>query len=780
MSLFSANDNSLDVFDVDSAWFVQVAVERGIDRADGLTYRAEETVGVGQRVMVPVGRGNTPTAGIVIGAGGAELLGGFDPRKVKTILQATDARVEPSIVALAKWMSTYYLCPIGMVLASALPAAVKSKTGARTRTAVQIADDASESDGLVGKTKEAWSAIRDLPADQFPIDAKVLRSRIGLSNVGPINRLLKAGLLETVEIKSIRAPEVFDLLEDRPDPRHPLNEQQHHVVEGITPTLGSFAVHLLQGVTGSGKTEVYMHLIDRVLASGKSALVLVPEIALTPQTAGRFVSRFGDVGVSVLHSGLTASTRHRQWAAARDGDARVVVGARSAIFAPLGDLGIIVVDEEHDNSYKQDSMPRYNGRDAAIKRAQIEGCPIVLGSATPSLESYANAKSGRFAYWKMSMRAHGGAMPTVRIVDMERDGQVRLDDSAQALRKRTDSIGPSLHKAIVETIESGSQAILLLNRRGFASVVVSSDKKCGWRLECDQCDATMVVHRGSVRTQGGRRFVRCHHCGAEQLIPKSCPMTGKAVVELGAGTQRVEDEIERRYGALLGLKHGETFLRVDSDSMKNAKDYFNTLDRFAKGELKMLLGTQMIAKGLDFPNVSLVGVLSADTALFLPDFRAEERTFQLVSQVAGRAGRGETHGQVLVQTLNPLSPAITLAAAHKYDTFASQELNNRRIAGFPPVTRMARVVVRHQDHHKAHAIALGIAESVRAHADSSVQITGPMECAISRIANQYRWAVEMIAPTANLIQRALAAAREEGALKSDATTAVDIDPIWLM
>ncbi|MBL4592093.1 MAG: primosomal protein N', partial [Phycisphaerales bacterium] len=720
----------------------------------------------------------------VIEAGGARLLDGFDPRKVKLVLEVTSAGVEPGIVELCKWLSQYYVCPLGMVLGSALPSAVKSKTGAKTRSAVQITEQSPSDDDaksvLVGKTRAAWEQICGLDKDCFPVDPKVLRARLGLSNLSPINRLLKAGYLETVEIRSIRAPEVFDLLEQREDVRPTLTDEQANVVEGITPSLGSFAVHLLQGVTGSGKTEVYMHLIDRVLAMGKTALVLVPEIALTPQTAGRFVSRFGDVGVSVLHSGLTASTRHKQWAAARDGDARVVVGARSAVFAPLKNLGMIVVDEEHDGSYKQDSMPRYNGRDAAIKRAQIEGCPIVLGSATPSLESYCNAKDGRFTRWRLATRAHGGAMPSVRIVDMERDVLSKLDETAQNLRKKTDSIGPSLHTAIVETIESGSQVLLLLNRRGFASVVVSSDPKCGWKLECDQCDATMVVHRGSVRMQGGRRFVRCHHCGSERMIPESCPMTGKAVVELGAGTQRVEDEIERRYSALLGLRHGETFLRVDSDSMRSAKDYFQTLDRFGKDELKMLLGTQMIAKGLDFPNVSLVGVLSADTALYLPDFRAEERTFQLVSQVAGRAGRGQTRGRVVVQTLNPLSPAITLAAEHKYDTFASQELNNRRIARFPPITRMARVVVRHKDHSKAHAIALQIAESVRACAEPGVEVAGPMECVISKIANQYRWLVELLAPRANMIQRALGAARSDGLLKSDATCAVDVDPIWLM
>ncbi len=762
--------------------FVRVAIERGLDRADGLSYRSDEPVRVGQRVIVPVGRGNTATGGIVIEAGGMELLNGFDPRKVKPISEITSSGIEPGVVELARWMSKYYLCPLGMVLNSALPSAVKSRTGAKTRIGVQVCVSVPEdAEGvLVGKTKFAWEQICGLADDVFPADPKALRVKLGLSNLTPINRLLKAGFLETVEIQSIRAAEVFDLLEQREDTRPMLNEEQSGVVDGISKTLDAFGVHLVQGVTGSGKTEVYMHLIDRVLARGKTALVLVPEIALTPQTAGRFVSRFGGVGVSVLHSGLSASTRHKQWASARDGQSRVVVGARSAVFAPLSDLGMIVVDEEHDSSYKQDSMPRYNGRDAAVKRAQLEGCPVVLGSATPSLESYANAMDGRYTRWRLATRATGGLMPSVRVIDMERDVHRKLDGKNEALRRKTDAIGPSLHDAIVETIESGSQALLLLNRRGFASVVVSTDPQCGWKLECDQCDATMVVHRGSVRTQSGRRYVRCHHCGSERLIPKSCPMTGKPVVELGAGTQRVEEEIERRYGELLSLREGEGFARVDSDSMRSAKDYFRTLDRFGSGALKMLLGTQMIAKGLDFPNVSLVGVLSADTALYLPDFRAEERTFQLVSQVAGRAGRGSTPGRVLVQTLNPLSPAITLAAEHRYDTFASQELTNRRLAGFPPCTRMARVVIRHKDHARAHAIALQIGDALRRDGVEGVQITGPMECVISKIANQYRWSIELVAPRANLIQLALGRVRAEGLLKSDASCGIDVDPIWLM
>jgi primosomal protein N' (replication factor Y) (superfamily II helicase) len=308
---------------------------------------------------------------------------------------------------------------------------------------------------------------------------------------------------------------------------------------------------------------------------------------------------------------------------------------------------------------------------------------------------------------------------------------------------------------------------------------VCSDKACGWKLECERCDATMVVHRGTVREQGGRRYVRCHHCGDERMVPKSCPVNQKAVIELGAGTQRVEEEIERRFGGL-GLVRGETFERVDADTMRRAADYFDVLGRFGRGELKVLLGTQMIAKGLDFPNVSLVGVLNADTALSLPDFRAEERTFQLVAQVAGRAGRGERAGEVIVQTYNPENPAIVRAARHDYVGFAKLEIESRRRAGVPPVTRMARVVVRDADYSKAMERAHGLAETLREAGGDRLGVVGPMDCVIARIADKWRLAIEVTAGDPRVIQRAFGALRERGLLKSDAATAVDVDPIAMM
>ncbi len=765
--------------------FVRVAVERGVDRDEGLTYRFEgdpASIAVGERVEVPVGRGDQRVGGVVLEVGGAELLGGFELGRVKAVLRATGARMPASLVELGRWLAGYYCCPVGMVLGSMLPAAVKAGTGGRTLRLVTRVEGVELTEKLTKSVAAAWDALREIDAAAFPMDPRVLAAELGAANAGPVNKLIAMGVLAWVEQRTVRAPELFEHMDAAPARRVELTNAQSAVVDGIAAMLGGggFGVHLVHGVTGSGKTEVYLRVIERALAAGKSAVVLVPEIALTPQTAGRFVARFREFGVAVLHSGLPASARHKQWQAAAGGEARVVVGARSAVFAPVKNLGVIVVDEEHDSSYKQDQLPRYHARDVAIKRAHIEGCTVVLGSATPSLESWHNARSGRYGLWRLGERVGGGRMPRVTVVDMARERLAMRAERGKA--SESEAIGPTLGKALAKALDSGGQAILLLNRRGFASVVVSSDKTSGWKLECERCDATMVVHRGSVREQGGRRYVRCHHCGDERLIPARCPMTGKTVIELGVGTQRVEEEIERRFGASHGLVRGRPggFERVDADTMKRAADYFDVLGRFGRGELRVLLGTQMIAKGLDFPGVSLVGVLSADTALALPDFRAEERTFQLVAQVAGRAGRGERPGEVVVQTYNPENPAIVLAGRHDFAAFAERELVNRKRAGLPPITRMARVVVRDGDHEKAWARAAELVGLLREAGGDRVRVDGPQDCVIARIADKWRVGVEIVADDPRAIQRVLGTLRARGLVKSDAATAVDVDPVAMM
>ncbi|MEL7238989.1 MAG: primosomal protein N', partial [Planctomycetota bacterium] len=491
---------------------------------------------------------------------------------------------------------------------------------------------------------------------------------------------------------------------------------------------GGFGTHLLLGVTGSGKTEVYLRLMADVVAAGRQAVMLVPEIALTPQTVRRITARFDRV--AVLHSGLTPATRHRYWQQIAAGKADVVVGARSAVFAPVPNLGLLVVDEEHESSYKQDQVPRYHARDVAIKRAQMAGCPVVLGSATPSLESYQRAKSASDPHHLhlLSRRVAERAMPAIEIQDMKLAQRLRT-------RKGIHLLSPRLEQLIEHTKEQGQQSILLLNRRGYANFVYNA--QTDEPVTCKYCDATMTYHRSAGEQVMGGTIDRarhtgqlhCHYCLAVDTLDAAAERTGGHLSLFGLGTQRVEEELRRKFPRLV-------FERVDSDTMRSSKDYENVLRRFADGAIDMLMGTQMIAKGLDFPNVSLVGVVSGDTALALPDFRAAERTFQLITQVAGRAGRGEIPGRVVLQTFSPNDDAIVLALKQDYPKFADRELGLRREVGLPPFGRMVRIVLRDQDEEKVIAKAeqlAGIFADVAQQVGSS-EVQGPMPAAIGRIA----------------------------------------------
>ena len=765
----------------EDAVFVRVAVERALDRDEGLTYWSDAPIEPGTLVRVPIGSSDTLVPGVVLDAGDATMLKGIDPGRVKGVARVETVRVRPLQLRLCRWIGEYYACPIGMVLAGAVPGAVRAQTGRRTVRVIGYAEPLPETlPKLPPAARDAWARINDLDPSALPMEKSALKRRLELRSIAPIHRLRDEGLLTESESSQIRVPSAFRVLEDDADAAAPeLTDEQQGVVSGIERDLGSFANHLIHGVTGSGKTEVYVRLIERVLARGHRALVLVPEIGLTPQTAGRFVARFRDAWVAILHSGMSASARHAQWSLVDRGEAGVIIGARSALFAPIDDLGLVVVDEEHDGSYKQDRAPRYHARDGAIMLAHMAGCPAVLGSATPSLESWANVDRKRSTLWTLSRRASGRPMPEVRIIDLtrERPASVRTDAGKRAAFPQ---IGPTLEHAIHDTLGRGEQIMLMLNRRGYASVVACANQSCEWLLRCDACDSSMVVHKSSVRTRRGSRFVRCHHCGAEQLIPDRCPLSGDAVVQIGAGTQRAEDEVMARFADRHALELGNSLVRVDSDTMTGPRDYFETLDRFRRGEIRVMLGTQMIAKGLDFPNVTLVGVLSADTALAIPDFRAEERTFQLVAQVAGRAGRGQRPGLVLVQSVNPRSPAIQLAARHDSAAFARRELDIRQRSGLPPATRLARIIARDTDPRRAKSRAGAIAEALAAIADPRVTIAGPSECIMARIAEHTRWEIELSAPTAALLHHPINRLRAEGTLKPDASTVVDVDPLWML
>ncbi len=772
---------------------VRVAVERGIE-GEGLTYASPwPEIRVGEQVEVPLGRGKS--RGVVIAKGSAELLDGLDRTKVRHVLKRLGAELPIELVELGRWIAAYYVAPLGMTLASMVPGAVKAGTGARVVEVVSRGEQVKvegilAAARLTPRVQEAWNGISLMEGEVWPLEPRALASALGVT-LAPINRLVGLGLLVRSQREEVRARGYEPPVEAHDDgPRGQavpeLNSEQHVAVEGIAATLGAFGVHLLFGVTGSGKTEVYLRLIARVIDSGKRALVLVPEIALTPQTAGRFESRFAGQ-VAVLHSGLSASQRNRQWRMASSGEARVVVGARSAVFAPIADLGLIVVDEEHDGSYKQDTLPRYHGRDVAIKRAQMADCPVLVGSATPSLESWANAGSGKFRLWTLRERAGAGRLPDVRVIDLASEQPWgRGGPSAGGSGKGPLMIGATLRGALVRTLNDGGQAIMLLNRRGFATFMHCP--ACKWTLSCTECDAAMVLHRGRELPKG--EVVRCHHCRAERLVPRACELCGGKVVGLGVGTQRVEEELLAILQELFdGQLAKSALVRLDADTIRGVRELHEALDRFGQGRARVMLGTQMIAKGLDFPNVRLVGVISADTALNLPDFRAAERTYQLVSQVAGRAGRGHHPGVVIVQTFNPHAPAIRLAASHDFRAFAELELRTRAAAGLPPAGRMARVVVRDEDHTagKNRAEELAITLRNEAAVVGGVEVEGPVPSVIARIEGWHRWDLIVRAPgrpgttgAAGAVQRVLGAARRQGKLLSDSHTAIDVDPVALM
>jgi primosomal protein N' (replication factor Y) len=464
----------------------------------------------------------------------------------------------------------------------------------------------------------------------------------------------------------------------------------------------------------------------------------------------------------------------------------VIVGARSAVFAPVPRLGLVVVDEEHDSSYKQDQLPRYHARDVAIKRAQLEGCPVILGSATPSLESWQNAQpaEGRPARAKLHeltervSTAGPARLPIVKIVDMARE-RAALRSGPAGGRARDLLIGPTMGSHLRATLREGGQAILLLNRRGFAGHLGCASGACGWVQHCDQCSVAMVLHHRSLHA-GTREHIRCHHCLTEQIVPARCPECSGRVLLLRPGTQRLEDELAESFGAELGPDAGSALLRVDSDTMRSAPDYFEAFAKFSSGAVRVLIGTQMLAKGLDFPNVRMVGIVDADTGLGLADFRASERTFQLISQVSGRAGRGEKPGVVVVQTLSPQHPAIVLAASHDYVGFAREELALRQAAMLPPARRMAWIVVRDEEQSKARERADELHEALRAAADPSVTLDPVVACPIERVAGQWRFGLALYAPGPGALRAALLAAAARGLLKSDAHTAIDVDPVSIL
>ncbi len=642
-----------------------------------------ERIRIGTRVMVPLQSQRVPA--VVI-----ELLDASSHRgRLKEIVSIVGSRpmFTPGLLKLAEWVSEYYIVPVHRVLRAMLPQAVRDKPETFLK------------DSQLKLVKEPALELLDKMQTRAPLQARLLeelRRRGGEANLSDLRRelpqattvlksLLKQGWITRAEIRVTRDPfQTEDFLPSQP---LALTEEQRAAYEAVLQAIANPAEAkplLLHGVTGSGKTEVYLQAIAEVLKAGQTALVLVPEISLTPQTIERFKARFSEKkdSIAVLHSHLSDGERHDEWFKVQEGRADIVIGARSAIFAPLERLGLIIVDEEHEPSYKQEDTPRYHARDLAVLRARIERCAVLLGSATPSLESFQNALTGKYELLRMTKRTDGKSMPLIRIIDMRlqrRKGTGTSIGNAMILSER-------LRAAITTRLEQREQTILFLNRRGFHTTLDCN--ACGEVVQCQDCAIPMTLHKADNR-------LVCHICGARRVPPTKCPSCKEPGLKYGGfGTERVEAAVREVFPQA-------RIARVDTDTMQRKNQLRDTLRDFRAQKLDILIGTQMIAKGLDFPNVTLVGVLNADTALNLPDFRAAERTLQLLIQVAGRAGRGELKGEVFVQTHAPHSPAIQFARHNNFEGFADQELEHRRAFQYPPYSHM--VLISSRGKHEAQA-----------------------------------------------------------------------------
>lgn len=712
----------------------------------------------GMRLRVPLGKGNRSVMGWCIGVETSSL----PARSLKNVLETCDESplCDPRLIKLVLWMSHYYQAPAGQVFDALIPAGVRAGAGTRQQVfftpAARALDDA-QVDPLPAKQK---SAVRHLLAAAKPLTASQLAS-LAECTEAPIRELRKKGFLTAETRRVLTAAGPVRSARDRSAVEIPeLTEPQAAAFEQISAAIqtGKQQTLVLHGVTGSGKTEVYIRSIEAVVRMGKQAIVLVPEISLTPQTRHRFQDRFDDV--AVLHSQMSAVERHYHWQRIRSGQVQVVVGARSAIFAPLPRLGLIVLDEEHDASFKQDSVPRYHARRVAYVRSQIENIPLILGSATPSLETWHATSTGHATLIKLNERIAGRPMPHVQLVDLRTPGE----------RSGGGAISRPLQNAVRETLKENGQVILLLNRRGFATTIQCPS--CGHVVACPECDMPLTHHR-----DGGKAV--CHYCDYQIPTPPWCPMCKfDGIRYSGLGTQRLEVEVKARFP-------DAKVARMDSDTMRRPGSHERVLNTFRSGELQILLGTQMIAKGLDFPNVLLVGVINADSALHFPDFRAAERTFQLVTQVAGRTGRGNRGGRVIVQTFTPEHPAIQAASHHDYQQFADTEMLQRRKYAYPPLGSVARIIIRGPLEETTEAFADTIVERLELSRDklsSEVRILGPAPPPIAKLRGKYRFHILLQAADSTSLGETIrqAVATLKPVAKDEIQFVIDIDPIDML
>ncbi|MCE5266976.1 MAG: primosomal protein N' [Planctomycetaceae bacterium] len=732
-----------------------------------------DSVEPGRRVKVPFGAGNRLVVGYCVGLEDRPV----GRRKLKPLHSVLDEHslLSPAMLRLTRWIAERYLCDWASVLEAVLPAGVRVAAGTRLSTLLSVDEAAVRwlTKAFPEQTPVAPGATtdRDPIAKLTPKQLEVLKvllaakeamtsgelARAARCGPGPIAALRRKGLIRshTGRIATFR-PDEFQ----RASEQHlVLNQDQEQALRIILDAMNArrHQTILVHGVTGSGKTEVYIQAIQEVVHFGRQAIVLVPEISLTPQTVDRFRRRFG--AVAVLHSHLSDAERHASWQRIVEGAATVVVGARSAIFAPTPNLGLIVLDEEHESSFKQETAPRYSARDVAIARAEAEGIPLILGSATPSLESWHRAKTGQYTLVEMPRRVMDRPLPAVGTIDLRAEKGRNLSSGA---------LSRQMVAAMKAALDEGGQVILLLNRRGFSTHIQCP--ACGFVVRCPECDIALTHHRKE-------EIALCHYCDYEVPAPTACPSCQFIGIRYsGLGTQRLEAEVRARFPEVVSL-------RMDTDTMQAPGSHQRALAAFRSGKVRILLGTQMIAKGLDFPDVTLVGVINADTALHLPDFRAAERTFQLVTQVAGRTGRGPKGGRVLVQTFSPDHPAIRAAVRHDYAAFAAGELPIREMLCYPPFAAMIRLVIRGRSEPVALEFAKTIAErlavSLQQHA-ADARVLGPAPCPFARLKGRYRFQIQVQGPDAGRLRSAVAAATADLQPPDDVQWIVDVDPVDML
>lgn len=755
---------------MDSVLTAEVAVPLPIDKT--LTYAVPSDLAaslrVGARVVVEVKR--KVVTGFVLGLGGRKRSEG----RLKPIREIVDdaPTITPDLLRLARWIADYYVSPLGEVLAAMSPPAAKLKR--LYSLARPLGELETE---ILRATSPDKAAIISLLAAGVPLDLGALKRKAGGVSVGAcLEELQDEGLVsaEVVQVKRRRRPSASNgaavpgacgapadsAVGTTPGAREAasrptLTREQAAALRGISRAIedGAFRVILLLGVTGSGKTEVYLRAIEEVVRRGRRAIYLVPEIGLTPQIMARVRQRFGP-RCAVLHSRLSDGERHAAWLDIMAGRVDVVVGARSAVFAPVRDLGIVIVDEEHEASYKQQDAPRYNARETAIMRAKHAGAVVILGSATPSIETYNNALAGRYDLFELSERIAGGTLPEVDVVDMRAAGtRFPLSDQAQS--------------RIAESLGRSEQVVLFLNRRGFSNYMQCLD--CGMVPKCRNCNVTLTYHLHD------RRAV-CHYCDYAEKGPETCPKCGGTRIEyVGSGTQKVEDSVLKAFP-------DAACARLDKDTTRRKGSTEALLSDFTNGIVRTLVGTQMLAKGHDFKGVGLVVVVNADVTMNLPDFRSGERTFQILTQVAGRAGRGDVPGKVVVQTFNPDHHALKFAVGHDFKGFYGEEAILREALNYPPFARLARVLFESGREYLARQvakefrlIALRLAKRLKGRTD----IMGPSRAPVSKVKNVYRWHLLVKGPRSvglpGLVRSCLAEARERG-LDQSVRIAVDVDP----